>query len=210
MKSVPAITIEREYGAGGGEIGRRLAKKLSVPVYGKDILEEAAALAGITPREAYQLEASESGSLARFIFGAFQLIPGVDAEEDYVHDLQAELIRSRAQAQPAVFVGRLAQDALKDTGLDYIRIFVTRPLEERIYQIEKLKDLPQDKAAQLIHQVDQSRRNRAKHHSGREWGRAQDYDLVINSGELGTDGSVAVIERFLEERDKRRSSRGIG
>lgn len=208
MNPIPAIAIEREYGAGGGEVARRLSQKLNIPIYGKDLLEEAAVLANITPREAYQLEEGFAGKVASFISRAFQMIPGVDPEEDYLYQIQAELIRSRSQARPAVFLGRLAQDALKGTGLDYIRIFITRPKEDRIYQVMKKKGLSAEQAEELIDKVDQNRTRRVLHHADRDWGSSENYDLVLNSEELGIDGCVEVIETFVNTRARRRKARG--
>ena len=209
MTLLPAITIEREYGSGGGAVGRRLARTLDIPCYGVDLLEEAAVMAGITPREAYRLEEQSAAPLSRFISGAFQVIPGIDPEADYLYEIQAELIRSRAQARPAVFIGRLAPDALKDSDLDYIRIFITRPFDNRVNQIEKLNNLSPERARAEIKRIDGMREARVKYHSGRRWGDSREYDLTLNSDDLGEDGCIQVIKTYLLLRGKRRKARGI-
>ncbi|MGI6108247.1 MAG: AAA family ATPase [Eubacteriaceae bacterium] len=209
MTAIPAITIEREYGSGGGAVGRRLAASLAVPYYGKDLMAEAAVQAGISPKEAFKLEEESGGPLARMVSSAFMMIPGVDPEADYLYEIQSELIRERARSGPAVFIGRLAQDALKESGLDYIRVFITRPLEARVNQIEKLENLSPKKAAKLVKEFDQRREARARYYGQRRWGDAREYDLTLNSADLGEDGCIEVIKKYLELRARRRRARGI-
>ncbi len=206
MKSPLIITVERQFGSSGGSIGRKLAARLDVPYYDRQLINEAAEIAGITPREAYRLEENLSGGLNRIIAGAFKFLPGIDPEADYFNEIQMEVIRRKAACGSSIFIGRTAQDALTD--LDPLKIYIFRPLSERIHQIQKLENVSAETALELIRNKDKQRAVRVEYFFRRKWGDAAEYDLCLNSGALGEEGCVEVITDFINHYSRRQRARG--
>lgn len=118
---------------------------------------------------------------------------------DNLFRFQSEVIRKLAEAQSCVIVGRCAGYILEDMdGIRLLRIYVYSDMESRIQRIKDL-DLYEPKDIQKnIKRIDKERRGYYRYYTGREWGRPENYDLLINADTVGIEGGVRIIEEFIK------------
>lgn len=200
------VTIGRQYGSGGAEIGRKLAEQLGVPCYDKEILQLDSASSGI--RESYFHMADEraGGRLLYKIINSLvpeQGAPSYGADlvsADNLFRFQSEVIRKLAEAESCVFIGRCA-DYVLDERDDVVRIFLYADMEARIARIREKKYYPEGEEAKHIRRIDKERRDYHRYYTGRSWEDVENYDLMINTALLGIDGTVELILHYLKARE---------
>ncbi len=190
------ITIGRQHGSNGHDIARALAGELGIACYDKEIVDLAA----------------EQSSFSREIFASYDekrvsnfIVPSphyIGMNEGFRLNMQIaaaqfDAIRALADQGSAVFVGRCADYILR-TREDLLRVFIHAPLPFRIETIMKRKGLTQEQAKKLIKEVDKDRSSYYKYYTDQIWGESEYYDLCIESGRAGVNGSVRVIKTFLE------------
>lgn len=203
MKRV--ITLSRQFGSGGAEIGKKLAERLGIPCYDKHVIEQAAQKSGISKDHFERADERRSNSflfsLVTAHYGGTSAPIGLDdiITDDKLFIYTAETIRSLAK-EPCLIVGRCADDILRDE--DIIRIFVYADLDKRIERIEALYDLGEKAAATLIKKTDKRRANYYNFYTSHNWGEASNYDICINSARLGVDGTVSALASFIEDVEK--------
>ena len=194
------ITIAREYGSGGREIGERLAARLGIAYYDKVLLSKIADKSGMASEVVESLDEKNPSFMffnpSRFFAGTFgDTLPG------QIHAAEVELIRSLAQEKPSVMVGRCI-DSLLDEHSNVVRLFINAPLDDRIHRVMKRNDLNAEDALARIRHIDKERANYYRYMSDRKWGFAPNYDLCLNSAAVGIEGSVDMIVSFLEKAGK--------
>ncbi|MBN1108488.1 MAG: cytidylate kinase-like family protein [Bacteroidales bacterium] len=204
MKEIYVITIGRQLGSGGREIGQKLAGLLAIPFYDKELIRIASRESGLG--EEYFEKADEK---KRFTFFANILGPKGSLTDDlytgwYLNDetlfrIQSDIIRSLADKASALFVGRCADYILKDHPL-CLNVFVYADMEDRIKRITGLRNLSEKKAKELIEKTDKSRAEYYSYFTGKEWGSSGSYHLCINSSLLGIDGTVDLIKYISEKK----------
>lgn len=191
------ITIGREYGSGGHEIGEKLAKELGFKFYDKELLKIVAEKSGI--QEQVLQKADEAASNPLF---APYYPPSIDpgSLNDRVFKMQADLIKERADAESCVIVGRCANYVLEDRE-NVIRVFIYADIEKRINRIMSRHGIAnRDVASKLIKKTDKQRRSYYQFYSEMKWGRKEGQDLLIDSGLLGIDGTVALLKDLVEKK----------
>lgn len=206
MKTNRVITLSRQLGSGGHEIGKLLAERLEIPFYDKELLAEAARQSGFS-REAF--EAADEKPTNSFLYslsvGSHMM---TSAYTDYSQFLtndqlflkQAEAIRRIAGEGPCVIVGRCADYVLRDRG-DLLSIFVHASLDIRVKRIMKLQNLSEDKARAYVVKADKKRGNYYNFYTGKDWNRADSYDFCIDAGKLGIRGAERMIEEIVRLAD---------
>lgn len=200
------ITIARQYGSGGKTIGHMLAKKLNIPVYGKDILKLASDDSGIN--EALFNKADEklkNTRLFRIARNAYhgELIPPERGDEfvsnDNLFNYQAKIIKQLAAEESCVIIGRCADYILRDCE-NVISIFVHAPRDFCLEQGGKRVNLTGKELEKFITKTDKHRADYYQYYTGREWTDARNYDLCLNSGKLGFDKCVDEICAYMKVR----------
>ena len=204
MKTV--ITIGREYGSGGHQIGYLLAKKLNIPFYDDELLDRAAKDSGFakeilktndekpTSSFLYSLVMDNSFGYTGSMFGDMNI-------NQKVFLAQFEAIKHIAAEGPCVIIGRCADYAL-DENPDLLSVFIYANQEERIKRIAEKYNIPVKQAKDRIIKTDKKRSNYYNYYADREWGRAQTYDLCINTSIFGIDGAVDAIINAVEIKEK--------
>lgn len=194
------ITIGRQFGSGGREVGSRLAKSLNLPLYDKQLVEMAAKKLDISEETAEAVdETTLSKFLASYTFSPATVVPyigNVDYLEpinDKLFYMQSAIIRELAKKGPAVFVGRCADHALKDHA-ESLNVFICADKEDRIKRIAKLYDLTDKKAADKIKKIDRERRYYYETYTGKDWGDITSHDIILNVSRLGMDRVVKDLE----------------
>lgn len=200
------ITIARQFGSGGREIGKQLAKSLGIKYYDKNLITMAAKESGTDPEIFEKADEHAANSLlyslsigaVASIDTSFQYSPQMMPANDKLFLLQHNIIR-KVSADPCVIVGRCGDYVLKERN-DCIKIFIYADLEKRIkYACEK-HNIPRENAASIIKRTDKTRANYYNYYSGQKWGDPNNYNLCINSGELGISRCVDLIEFYLKQR----------
>ena len=100
-----------------------------------------------------------------------------------------------------MIVGRCADYSLEDDPFA-LSVWVIASLDKRVERIKKMYDLSESKATDLIQKTDKRRASYYNYYSSKKWGEAKSYDLCLDSGELGIDGSIELILKYIELKEK--------
>ena len=208
MKSV--ITIARQYGSGGREIGKKLAGRFGIPFYDRELIAEAAKRSGWSREILEQADEKVASSLVyAMIMGYYPFSDGLPPANplpinDKLFLLQADLIREAAQAGPCVIVGRCADDILR--GEKHVfSVFVHADLGFRTQRaVSDYGVSPADAAAQIA-KIDKQRANYYHFYTDKKWDQAENYHLAVSTSYFGVDGAVDLIAAAAAEAEKRRA-----
>lgn len=184
------ITIGREFGSGGKEIGKTVAEKLGIPCYDKEIVEQVAIESGLLREEVEKKGEylSASGKMST-IFTLYNLYSNM-TKDDIIWHAQVKVIKELAEKGPCVIIGRCADYILRERN-DVYNIFIYSDKDKRVERIQKL--YPEISAEKLIKDKDKKRAAYYQHFTEMEWGEARHYDLCLNSAALGIDKCVDII-----------------
>ena len=194
MKKI--ITISRQFGAGGGELGRRTADALGIPLYNKDlILCTAKASAGLTPAQVRKWDerVPTSFGLTQSLFDFYNR-----PLSDKLWEAQVKAIREIADRESCVIVGRNADFILRE--FDHcLRVFVHADFEWRFERMRgMMEDTEPEKLRANIKAVDKARSAYCTHYTGRHYANATNYDLTLCTSLLGIDFALEEILRAAE------------
>jgi cytidylate kinase len=189
------ITISREFGSGGRTIGRKVAEKLGIPFYDKELVDQIAVESGFAPKFVEEHgEHSPTGSFFSYAF-APQGVPGIMnglSTADFLWNIQCNVILQLADQGPCVIVGRNADYILKDRE-DALHVYVFADVPYRAERIVRLYGESEKAPEQRLAEKDKRRRVNYQHYTGRTWGMAQNYDLCLDTGVLGEDNCVDFV-----------------
>ena len=206
MDDRTVITIGREFGSGGHEIGSKLAERLGIKCYDKELLELAAKQSGLCGGLIASLDEAPTNS---FLYSLVMDTYSLGYTSSYVdmpinHKVflaQFDAIKKLAERESCIIVGRCADYALEDNPFA-ISVWIKASMENRIKRIKRLYELNDAKAADLIQKTDKRRASYYNYYSSKKWGEAKSYDLCVDSGELGIDGSIELILKYIELKEK--------
>ena len=196
------ITIGREFGSGGHEIGNLLATRLDIPLYDNNLIRMVAEKLDIREETARAVDETTLNSfLAGFIFEPIEESSRLNGTEyvppltQQVYELQCDIIRKLAERGPCIIVGRCADFVLRDHK-NCINVFICADWEDRVERIAEKYDISQRKAADKIKKMDRERRNYYESHTGQEWGSIDSHQMLLNVSRLGMDRTVDILERI--------------
>lgn len=194
------ITVGRQYGSGGREIGTMLAEKLGIAYYDDMLLKEAAKESGLCEDLFRSFDERPKSFLYSIAMDPYSFsMNSVTARgniEQQVYLATYETIKKLADKGPCVLIGRCADYALKDRD-DVINIFITAPLDSRIERVARRNDITPEEAKDRIKKTDKSRASYYNYYSSKDWGEAKSYDLCIDSSLLGIEGTVELLEEMI-------------
>ena len=184
------LTIAREHGSAGKQIGKLAAQELGIPFYYKEMIA---------------LAAHESGLDREFISNIHKNAPDILRElylssnaVQYAVAAQERIIRRIAENGSCVIVGRAADYVLRDNK-NVVRVFIHAPEAYRIERVRAVYGDTPEQAVRNIHRSDAARAAYYKHISGNRWGDARNYELTVDSS-VGIEKSVETIVRFVRSR----------
>lgn len=190
------ITISREFGSGGRELGMKLSEKLNIPFYDKEIISLTAQETNLSETEFlsyYESIPVTEQSLEPALYTSFSPLYEVPIS-DQVFLAQSKVIKSLAEQGPCIIVGRCADRVLEDT----INLFVYAGIDQRIERIISLnKDLDPELIENKIRETDRRRKDYYQYYTGCEWGKAQNYHLCLDSGLAGVEGCYKAVLSYL-------------
>lgn len=195
------VTIARGYGSGGRTIGKMLADRLGVKFYDKDLIRMASDVSGINESLFGQSdEKTKSGVFGKpGVYKGEVIAPGKSGfiSEENLFNYQAMVIKQIAGEGSCVIVGRCADYVLRDDP-SVVRVFIYADEEACIKNAADVKGIiDRREALKTIASTDKERAAYYKAHTGREWIDARNYDLCLNSGDLGFDKCVEIITNFI-------------
>ncbi|CCY17668.1 putative uncharacterized protein [Eubacterium sp. CAG:786] len=195
------VTIARGYGSGGRTIGKMLADRLGVKFYDKDLIRMASDVSGINESLFGQSdEKTKSGVFGKpGVYKGEVIAPGKSGfiSEENLFNYQAMVIKQIAGEGSCVIVGRCADYVLRDDP-SVVRVFIYADEEACIKNAADVKGITDRREAlKTIASTDKERAAYYKAHTGREWIDARNYDLCLNSGNLGFDKCVEIITNFI-------------
>lgn len=200
------INIGRQLGSGGHEVGKKLASRLEIGFYDKELINLASEESGFC-REFFERadEKASQGVLGglfgmRFPFISDGAIPVTNClSNDALFKIQSDVIRKLASQGSCLFVGRCADYILRNHPR-CVNVFVSSAPADRIARIRKMHSISETEAEDIIENSDKKRADYYNYYSYKTWGAASSYDLCINSSVLGIDGTVDFVEDFVRKR----------
>lgn len=198
------VTIARQYGSGGREIGERLAKLLDIPLYDKELITEAASKGNLNEEVIKLTEESAANSLL-YTLAMGSNIAGAGPHFGYrmpINDklfiLQSEAIKEFAERGSAVIIGRCADYVLREEE-NLFRVFIYGDLEHRRARVaERHPEVKSSAIVDLISKTDKRRASYYNFYTGNKWGKYDNYDIAVNSSTLGIEGTAELLYRCIK------------
>ena len=198
------ITIGRQFGSGGRDVGEKVAEYFNIPFYDKELVELAAQKSNISKEALKEVDEHATNSFLYSLASGNYSMRGINAPiyyempiNDKLFIAQADVIKEVAKRGSCVIVGRCADYALAENP-NLVSVFVHAPLESRIRRIAAKYDLTDSKAKDSILKTDKKRASYYNYYSSKRWGDSKSYDLCMNSSKIGYDGVVKMIQDFVE------------
>ena len=199
------ITIARGYGSGGRTIGKMLSEELGVPYYDRDLLRLASDDSGINEQLfAKADEKIKKSLLFRIASKEYkgELIPP-DSDDfvsnDNLFNYQAKIIKELAETESCIIIGRCADYVLRDYP-NVVKLFVHAPLADCIETLKEMTGKQEREIVKQIASIDKHRVEYYKYYTGRNWEDAKNYDLCLNSSQLGFEKCVEIVKSYLDIR----------
>ena len=201
MKTNTIITIGREFGSAGREIGKRIADDFGIKLYDKEMLARAAKESGICEEifESHD-EKPTNSFLYSLVMDTYSMGYGNTYTDMPINQkvflAQFDAIKKIADEGPCILVGRCADYAL-ESYKNVVTVFIHADLDARIRRISRIYDLTDAKAKDLIVKTDKKRSSYYNYYTNKKWSDAESYELCLNSAELGVEGTAKMIEQYV-------------
>ena len=190
------VAIGREFGAQGCDIAEKLAEKLGVKLYDRQLVEEAAKKLEMdehTVQKADEVSAKDiEGLKTTYGVGNFYL-------STQVLDAQADIIERVAQNESCIIMGRCADYILKDRD-DCLKIYIYAPFDVRTKHIAEKFDMSMFSAKRLVRQMDEKRDTYYKYVTGNRRGEHDGKDAMFDSSIMGVDGTVDMLLEMINKK----------
>lgn len=184
------ITIARECGCSGDEIGEALSEKYGIAFYNKEILISSAKDRGIYNRYPDFFAENPANSLLRSIT--------MDGNLEIARQTPKKALEEAIEVHDCVVIGRCSNYAFKDRK-DLLRVFLCGDKEQRVRKTADKYSCSQEKAREIVEQTDERRKDFQSYYTGEDWGYAGNYDICLNESVLGTAKTIEVICHFVED-----------
>jgi len=200
MKTI--ITIGRQHGSGGREIGRKLAERLGIPFYDKKLLTRVAQESGFCEEMIKNHDERPTNSflynvvMDTYSFGYNSAFIDMPISQK-VFLAQFDTIKKIADEGPCVIVGRCADYALSEYP-NHLSLFIYGKEEAKVKRISETDKVSMSQAKDICTKSDKQRQSYYNYYSNKKWGRADSYDLCIDSGKLGIDGTVDFLVDYIK------------
>ena len=199
------VTIGREKGSYGHEIGKMLAERLGISFYDSELIQEAAKKSGVDEDTLKKIDESKDTSL--FFSIAMNIFPYPSKMEkldglslgDKLFMVQKEILKKYASEGPCVIVGRCSNYVLKKE-FNCINIFVYSSFQKRVQAMMELNKVSYEEAEEYVKRADKKRANYYNYYTGMIWGKAEGYDLLLDSGQLDLQQCVTLLEHYVSLR----------
>jgi cytidylate kinase len=197
------ITIGRQFGSGGHEVGRELAAELGLKLYDKELLKVVAEESGICEKVLENYDEKPTNSLL------YSLVMDVYPSMNYVgttlnqqiYQAQFDSIRKLGQTGNCVIVGRAADYILRDNK-NVTSVFIHASLDFRAGRVAEFEKISEAKAKDMVLKADKKRASFYNFQTEKKWGAASGYHLSIDTSSIGIDGAVQLIKTYIELKNR--------
>lgn len=205
-KTNTIVTIGRQFGSAGREIGRTLAEELGIKLYDKEMLDRAAQESGICQQ---LFESHDEKPTNSFLYSLVMDTYNLGYSSGMLNDMplnhkvflaQFDAIKKIADEGPCILVGRCADYALESYD-NVMSVFIHADLDARIRRIARIYDLTDSKAREMILKTDKRRGSYYNYYTNKRWGDIDSYDFSLSSSELGIEGCVKALKTLIELRE---------
>ena len=201
------VTIGRQAGSGGKEIGEKLAAALGIKCYDRELLERAAKESGLC--EAI-FENHDEKPTRSFLYSLVMDTYSYGYNSSAYNDMpinhkvflaQFDAIKKIADEGPCVIVGRCADYALEEYN-NCLRLYLYAPIEKRVERVSKIRNMTPAKTKDMLLKTDKQRASYYNYYTNKKWGDSNSYDMCINTSVLGIEGTVELIKGIIETKEK--------
>ena len=204
MKDKVIVTIARQYGSGGREIGERLAEELGCKKYGRELVTMCAKETNLSEKVLEEADERPASSLLYTLVTGHFMSAGNGAGasgfhvpiNDKLFIAQSDIIRRLADEDSCVFVGRCADYVLRERE-NVIKVFIHGDIDCRKKRVAERHGISEVEAAEMIAKTDKKRASYYNFYTGGKWGKLENYSLSVNSSLLGIEGTVKLIADFV-------------
>lgn len=199
MAAKQIITIGRKFGSGGHEVGRRLAAELGYKLYDKELLKMMAQESNICEQVLEDYDEKNTGSLLYSVM--MDVYPSMNyagnSLQRQIYQAQYDTIRKVGEKGGCVIVGRAADYILRDLS-NVTSVFIHASEKYRIERIVEYEHVSEQKAKEIITKADKRRASYYNFQTDKKWADVSSYNLSLDTSDIGIDGCVSVIRRYLE------------
>ena len=192
------ITIGRQFGSGGHQVGRKLAKELGLKIYDKELLKLVAEESGICEKVLENYDEKPTSSLLYSI--VMDVYPSMNyvgtTLNQQIYQAQYDAIRRLGERESCVIVGRGADYILRDCK-DLTSVFVHAPLDFRVKRVAEFEHITEAKARDMVIKADKKRASFYNFQTEKKWGAVDSYNLAVDTSDLGIDGAVKLIQQYI-------------
>ncbi len=194
------ITIGRQFGSGGHEIGMRLAEELGFEFYDKKLVTLAAERTGVIPEA---LEEADEKATNPWLYATMETggmsMYSPTSSNDRLFELQGKIIKEAAASGDCVIVGRCADYVLRNEDIELYNVFICAPLDTRIARKQAQEKLDEGDAKALVKKVDKQRRTYYNYYTGKDWDSPESYDITVNSSRLGIPDTAKLLAQIFKK-----------
>lgn len=196
------ITIARGFGSGGRTIGKMLAQRLDCDCYDNDLIKLASEESGINLELFGRADEKVKTSLFKRYnrsYGEYVLSPdSADfVSDDNLFNYQAKIIRDIADKKNCIIIGRCGDFILRNNP-DVLRLFIYADEKTCVKNVVDLYGMIPSEAKKTIEKIDKSRAAYYKYYTDKNWYDVSNYDLCINTSDIGFEGAVDVIMDYIK------------
>lgn len=208
MNEKYVINIGRQLGSGGKDIGEKLAVRLGIGFYDKELINLASEESGLCKELFERADEKTSPSLIggvfgmRFPFVSEGVMPGQNClSNDALFKIQSDVIRQLAAEKSCLFVGRCADYILREHPR-CANIFISASKEDRMRRLSRMHGINEEAAEAMLEKADKKRSEYYNYYSFKTWGAAETYHLCIDSSSLGIEETVEFIKEYVVKKLK--------
>lgn len=194
------ITIGRQFGSGGRDVGERIAEYFNIPFYDKELVEMAAQKSNISKEALKEVDEHATNSFLYSLASGNYSLRGINAPiyyempiNDKLFIAQSEVIKDIAKKGSCVIVGRCADYVLESENIDFLNVFIYGSVDYRAKRVMEAQGLTQSKARDKVLKTDKQRRTYYDYYTSKDWGVMSNYDICVNTEKIGIAGAADMI-----------------
>ena len=203
------ITIGRQFGSGGRDVGEKVAEYFNIPFYDKELVEMAAQKSNLSKDALKEVDEHATNSFLYSLASGNYSLRGINAPiyyempiNDKLFIAQADVIKEIAQKGSCVIVGRCADYVLENEKVNLLNVFIHGSVDYRAKRVMEALELTQSKARDKVIKTDKQRRTYYDYYTSRDWGVMSNYDICINTEKFGIDGAANLIINYAKTKIK--------
>lgn len=203
------ITIGRQFGSGGRNVGEKVAEYFNIPFYDKELVEMAAQKSNLSQEALKEVDEHATNSFLYSLASGNYSLRGINAPiyyempiNDKLFIAQAEVIKEIAKKGSCVIVGRCADYVLENENVDLLNVFIHGSVDYRAGRVMDALGIKQNKARDKVIKTDKQRRTYYDYYTSKDWGVMSNYDLCINAETFGIEGAANLIISYAKTKIK--------